>query len=196
MSRGLLPEGHLAITAKSTVRALAARQMGYSDSAGCWFPLLFLVWFYIIGAPPFTRINLGGCILGLYLKQIWDNLMSLGFLTPWVIKNPDKKGCAGAHRDCSLVSMKRPRGHGGAYGQELGRNQLWLTGKYMQRIVRLPPWVTLRLTKISLYGKTRIFQKPGKGEKLVRLEEKWVISPYKRKDKQSLVIMSCTGYIN
>lgn len=47
-----------------------------------------------------------------------------------------------------------------------------LTCKGMQGRDRLPPWVTLRLTKISLHGKIRVLQKPGKGDKLLRLEDK------------------------
>lgn len=67
MGRGLLPKGHLVTTAKSTGRALAAMQMG-TLTVQTGFPLLILVLFYIIGAPLFTRINLGR----LYFRLIFE----------------------------------------------------------------------------------------------------------------------------
>lgn len=198
MGGELLPRGHLATTAKFTLRALAAMQMGYSDSAGCCLPLLILVLFYIIGAPPFTR--LGGRVL--YFRLIFEI----------DLRQPNAPGCF------YFLGRQEPRWKGVCRNPlclQLGTSEetqrpwrcLWPSVReksalpHRQRYVRNCSFTSLgdpQFNKniFTCIYKICVFQKPGKGEKLVRLENKWVISPYKRKEKQSLVILSCAGYIN
>lgn len=131
------------------------------------------------------------------MNQIWDNLMPLGFPTSWVVRNPNQEGCEetspylqptiyeGTCRRwrCLLPSVREK--------SALPFIIRCLTGKGMQGRAHLPPWVTLGLTKTSLHGKIHVFQKPRKGDKPVRLEEKLIISPYKSRQKQSFVTLSC-----
>lgn len=131
MGRGLLPKGCLTTTGKSTLRALAATQMGYSDSACCCFLLLILVLFYVIGAHFFTRINLGGLYLRLIFETDLRQPNAPGFSYLLSSQESRVKGVCRNPLCLQLGICEETKDPGGAYDQVLGRNQPCLTGKGM-----------------------------------------------------------------
>lgn len=100
-------------------------------SAGCCFPLLILVLFYIIGARLFTRINLGGLYLRLILETDLRQPNALGFSDLLSSQESRAKRVCRNPLYLQLGICEETKGPGGAYDQVLGRNQPCLTGKGM-----------------------------------------------------------------
>lgn len=86
------------ITAKSTLRALAAMERHCYFLSFCLF-----VCFHHPQHYPY-KSKLLVCILGYYLNQIWDNPKSFGSLTSRLARNPNQETLQKQPCACSLQS--------------------------------------------------------------------------------------------